>query len=386
MLLLFQLDLGGRADVDDGHAAGHLRYALFQLLAVVVAGGLFHLCFDLVDATLDFLGVTVALDERRVVLIGDNAAGAAEVLDHDLVEATAKLFGYYLSAGQDGYVLEHFLAAVAVAGSLDGHAVQHTAHLVDDHHCQGLALDVLGNHHQVLLAALHELLKQRQHVVAGAQLLVGDEDVRVLDGGFHAVGVGYEIGRDVAAVELHTFHELDRKADAATLFHRDDAVFADFVHHVADEIANIAIGSGDRGDFSDLLLARYGRGDRAEFVNHDAGGLLQAALHDHGVDTGNHVAVAFVDERVGQHGRGGRAVTGDVVRLARRFLDELGADVLEPILKFDFLGDSDAVVGDHRRAVLLAQCDIAPLGTERGLDRVGHLLDAAHESAPGFLV
>jgi hypothetical protein len=38
-LLLLHLDLGGRADVDLGDAAGELGQALLELLAVVVAGG-----------------------------------------------------------------------------------------------------------------------------------------------------------------------------------------------------------------------------------------------------------------------------------------------------------------------------------------------------------
>ena len=52
-LLLLQLDLGGRADLDDGHAAGQLGQALLELLAVVVAGGLVDLDLDLADAALD---------------------------------------------------------------------------------------------------------------------------------------------------------------------------------------------------------------------------------------------------------------------------------------------------------------------------------------------
>ena len=93
------------------------------------------------------------------------------------------------------------------------------------------------------------------------------------------------------------------------------------------EIADLGIGSRDRGNFGNLRLARYGRGDLPQFVDHDAGCMLQAALHDHGVHTGNHVAVSFSYEGVREHGRGRGAVTGDIVGLARCFLDELGADV-----------------------------------------------------------
>ena len=43
VLLLFQLGLGRRADLDDGHAAGELGQPLLQLLAVVVGVGVLDL-------------------------------------------------------------------------------------------------------------------------------------------------------------------------------------------------------------------------------------------------------------------------------------------------------------------------------------------------------
>jgi hypothetical protein len=51
-LLLLHLALGRGADVDLGHAAGQLRQPLFELLAIVVAGGVLDLAADLVDAAL----------------------------------------------------------------------------------------------------------------------------------------------------------------------------------------------------------------------------------------------------------------------------------------------------------------------------------------------
>ncbi len=55
VLLLLELDLGGRADLDDGHAAGQLGEALLELLAVPVRVGVVDLATDLGDATLEVL-------------------------------------------------------------------------------------------------------------------------------------------------------------------------------------------------------------------------------------------------------------------------------------------------------------------------------------------
>src|SRR5207253_8023158 len=80
VLLLFQLHLGGCADLDDGDAAGELRETLLELLLVEVAGGLFDLRLDLLDAGHDLFLLAVAFDERGVVLVRRDAACAAEIL------------------------------------------------------------------------------------------------------------------------------------------------------------------------------------------------------------------------------------------------------------------------------------------------------------------
>ena len=53
VLALLELDLGRGTRLDDGDAAGELREALLELLAVVVAVGVLDLLADLLDATGD---------------------------------------------------------------------------------------------------------------------------------------------------------------------------------------------------------------------------------------------------------------------------------------------------------------------------------------------
>ena len=57
VLALLELDLGGRARLDDGDAAGELGEALLELLAVVVRVRLLDLGADLVDPAGDLVGV-----------------------------------------------------------------------------------------------------------------------------------------------------------------------------------------------------------------------------------------------------------------------------------------------------------------------------------------
>ena len=91
VLLLLELDLGGRADLDDRDATRQLREALLELLTVVVGVGVVDLALDLRDATLDVLLLAATLDDRRLVLGDDDLAGTTEQVEADVLELEADL-------------------------------------------------------------------------------------------------------------------------------------------------------------------------------------------------------------------------------------------------------------------------------------------------------
>ena len=63
------------------------------------------------------------------------------------------------------------------------------------------------------------------------------------------------------------------------------------------------------------------------------------------------------------------------------FADQLGAQVLEAVSQFDFLGHRDAVLGGGAESAKgLLDDHIAALGTERHLDRIGQGVDAAQQA------
>ena len=94
--------------------------------------------------------------------------------------------------------------------------------------------------------------------------------------------------------------------------------------------------------------------------------------------------MAFLHDSLGQDGSGRGAVTGDVGGLRSHFADHLGAHVLELVFQFDFLGDGDTVLGDARCAERLVDNDVAALGTEGDLHRVGEDVDAAQHALAGI--
>ena len=257
------------------------------------------------------------------------------------------------------------------------------AQLVDHQSGQRFAVDVLGDNDHVLLASLQQLLQGGDQVGNGGNLLVGDDEVGIFDDGFHAVGVGDEVRRGVAAVDLHSLDVLNLVGKSAGLFHGNDAVLANFLHGLGDGLADGVFMGGKGGNLPDALARLHGLGHALQFGDHATHGGLDATLDGHGVGAGGHVLEAFVDDGLGQHDAGGGAVAGGVVGLGGGFLQKLGAHVLKNVGQLDLLGDGHAVGADLRGSELLVQHDVAAAGAQGNLDRVGQDVDSGAQRLAG---
>src|SRR4029450_7881050 len=87
--------------------------------------------------------------------------------------------------------------------------------------CECLAFDIFGNDEE-RLAGLHHSLKERQQLVEGGELFFIDQNIRVFHFNPHLVGVGNEVGRDVAAVELHTLDHFELGLERLRLLDGDN--------------------------------------------------------------------------------------------------------------------------------------------------------------------
>ena len=85
-----------------------------------------------------------------------------------------------------------------------------------------------------------------------------DEDVGVLELGHHLLGVGDEMRRQIAAVELHPFDDVEFGFGGLRLLNRDHPLVADLLHRVGDHLADrlIAIGR-DCADLGDSNWAPF---------------------------------------------------------------------------------------------------------------------------------
>src|SRR6185436_7726468 len=282
VLLLLHLGLGGSADLDHRNAARQLGEALLELLAVEVGVGVLDLLLDLLDARLDRVALAGTVDDRRRVLVDHDLAGAAELRHRGVLELQAHLLGDHLATGQDGDVLEHPLAAVAEARRLHGDGGERAAQLVDDDRGERLALDVLG-HDQQRAAALDDRLEHGEDVLDRADLLVGDQDERLVEHRLHPLGVRDHVGRQVALVELHALGELELEAERLALLDVHDAVLADLVDRIGDDVADLRVARRDGGDAGDVALAVDLLRLRLDRLDDLDGGLLDAALQAHRV-------------------------------------------------------------------------------------------------------
>ena len=385
MLALLELHLGGSSGLDHRNTAGQLGQTLLQLLAVVIGIAVLDLGTDLGHPTGDGLGISGTLDDGGLILGHDDLAGLAEQRGVGGLQGEADLFADDLTTGEDGHVLQHRLATVTEARRLDGDGLEGAADLVDDQGAQSLTLDILGDDQQ-RLAGLNDLLQQRKQVLDRRDLRADQQDVDILQNGFLTLGIGHEVARDVTLVETHTLGELELQAEGVGLLDGDDTLVADLVHGLGDQIADGLVTGGDAGGGSDLLFGLDLFGALEQGLGDLLDGLLDTALETERVGAGRNVAQTLANQSLGENGCRGGAVAGDIVSLLGDFLDQLGADLLVRVLEFDLLGDGDAVIGDRGGAPLLLENDVATLGAQRDLDRVGEGIEAPLKAAAGLFV
>src|SRR5208282_1407231 len=178
------------------------------------------------------------------------------------------------------------------------------------------------------LAGAGDLLEHGQKILHVGDLLFVDQDVGIFEDAFHALGIGDEVGREVAAIELHAFYGLQLGEHGLGLFNGDDAVLADLLHGLGNGGADgvVAVG-GDGADLSDLLVSLGFDAHLLDFTDNRFDGDLDAALELHRVGAGRDGLHAFPVNRLREDGGGGGAVAGDIGGLRSNFADHRRAHV-----------------------------------------------------------
>ena len=113
------------------------------------------------------------------------------------------------------------------------------------------------------------------------KLLLVDQDVGVFELDHHLFGVGDEVRREIAAIELHALDDFEFGLEALALFDRDDALVADLFHGLGDLGADFGIAvRRDRADLGDLVVGRDLLGLCLQLFDDGGNRLVDAALAD----------------------------------------------------------------------------------------------------------
>ena len=204
-----------------------------------------------------------------------------------------------------------------------------------------------------------------------------EKNIGVFENAFHFGHVVNEIRGEVTFVELHTFDDVVGGFGGLAFFNRDNAVVANRFHRVGEELTDLGVVvSADRTDVGDLF---FGRDLLGHFLKLSHGGgrrFVDTATNRRRIAAGGDVAQAFAENSAREDSGGRRTVADDVVCLRSHFVHELRAHVFEGILKLNFFTNGNAVFGNLRAAVSLAQYDVSSGRTKCNRHDVGQLVDA----------
>src|SRR5581483_4566798 len=239
------------------------------------------------------------------------------------IQAPTHLLAYHLAAGQHGDVTQHILAAISKARGLDREDVEDPAQLVDYQGRQGLAIDIFGDDYDFAAALLGHFLQNGQNVGDRADLAIGNQDIRVLNRGFHLLRVGHEVRRDVALVDLHALDILGLEVGAARGLDSDYAVLADPIHDFGDQVANRFVSGGVGRDMGNILASLDRLGNLVDVVDDGLCAPVDAEFELHRVGARGQVLQTLSHYGLGQHGRGRRAIAGHIVGFGRGLFEEL---------------------------------------------------------------
>src|SRR4029077_3682676 len=148
-----------------------------------------------------------------------------------------------------------------------------------------------------------------EHRLERGELLLVDENIRVLELRDHFLRIGDEIGREIAAVELHALDNVELGIEALGLFDRNDALVADLLHRIGNHLADGLVAvRGDGPDLRDLLRRLHLLRAAFDVLDDRTDRNVYAALEIHWVHAGGDELEAFLHDRGGEHRGGGRAI------------------------------------------------------------------------------
>ncbi|VUC23355.1 unnamed protein product [Clonostachys rosea] len=344
ILLLTDLDLGGATDLDDGNTTGELGQTLLELLLLVLGGG------RIGDDTTDLLAslsngvlATLTVEEDSVLLGDGDGTSGTEQIRGGLLELDVELIGEDGTVSQDSKIAKDGLAVVTEAGGLDGSNLELSTELVENADGESLTVNVLSDDDK-RASLLGGGLESRDDVLNSRDLLLGEEDQRVLELNLLGLGVGDEVGRHESTVESHTLSDLELILHGLAFLDGDDTLLANLLHSIGNHLAEVVVTVGtDSSNLGDLLAGSDITLVLLEELDDGIDSSLNTTAQVHRVATGGNILDGLGENGTAEDGGSGGTVTGNFVGLGGDVLEKTGTEVLELVLENDGLGNGHTV-------------------------------------------
>ena len=140
-----------------------------------------------------------------------------------------------------------------------------------------------------------------------------DQNVRVVQNGFHIVRIRDKIWRQISTIELHPFDHVQGSFDALGFLNGDRAVLPDFFHRIGDDFPYAGIVVRRYGcHLGDVLASFYGLALRAKFCDHCLHAVIYSPLDVHWIGPGRDVSETFLENSFCKNRRCGCAVAGNI--------------------------------------------------------------------------
>ena len=189
---LLHFSFSGRTHLDLSHTTSQFGQPLLQFFAIVFTFGAGNFATNQLATPFKRLFIPSSLGDGSVFTIDPHLLCATEIGELHIGQLNSEILEESPSLGKGSNVVEHGLATVAITRRLHCHDLNNPLELVQHQGCQSFAFHIFRNNHQRSLR-LADLLKKRHEILGVADLLLMNEDVRVLHLADDFFLVGHEV-------------------------------------------------------------------------------------------------------------------------------------------------------------------------------------------------
>jgi len=140
-----------------------------------------------------------------------------------------------------------------------------------------------------------------------------DKNHRIIEFGFHGLRIGHKVRREVAAIELHTFDNLDLGIPALGFLDRDNAILANLLHGLGNQLTDFRIVVGRNcTDLCNLFFTGDTAADVPEFLYHFADSAVDTSFQVDRTCACCNILQAFAIDRLSQNRSGCGSITCNI--------------------------------------------------------------------------